>query len=151
MKKFRLYSGELINDLGEYIKNYIEQNPDVLIYIGTDSVDRKQTIYVTTICFRHPHAGAHVIYKREREIKSPDLFTKLWREVEKSSEVGNYVKDYIFNGTHLTIDLDLSPLPRNASNITHDAARGYMIAQGFKVRSKPQAWSATRAADHLLR
>ena len=150
MKKFRLYSGELINELGKYIVEHITDFPETEIYVGTDSVDRTKTVYVTTICFRHPNNGAHVIYKKDYELKSPDLFTKLWREVEKSNEVALYIKPYL-NNKMITVDLDLSSLKRHASNIAHDAARGYMIAQGFNVRTKPQAYAATRAADHLLK
>jgi len=150
MKKFRLYSGDVIDDLGKYINQYLTDYPDAEIYIGTDSADRHETIYVSVVVFRHPNHGAHVIFRKEYEKKSPDLFTKLWREVEKTSVLAHYIKPYLPEGRLLTVDLDLNSLKRHASNIAHDAAVGYMKGQGFNVRSKPQAWSASRAADHLL-
>lgn len=150
MKKFRTYTGKVIDDLGVYINDYLVKNPDVEIYVGTDSADRVDTIYVSVVVFRHPHNGAHVIFCKEYEKKSPDLFTKLWREVEKVSALAHYVKDILPENKMLTVDLDLNSLKRHASNIAHDAAKGYMVGQGFNVRTKPQAWSASRAADHLL-
>jgi len=150
MKKFRLYCGEVIPDVGLYVKQYVKENSEVEVYIGTDSADRRETIYVTTIVFRHPGNGAHVIFRKEYEKKSPDLFTKLWREVEKTNEIAHHVRKYLPSEKILTVDLDLNSLSRHASNIAHDAARGYMIGQGFNVRTKPQAYSASRAADHLL-
>lgn len=150
MKKFKLYSGELIHDLGKYISDYMTKFPDTEIFIGTDSKDRYETVYVSVVVFRHPNHGAHVIFRRDYEKKSPDLFTKLWREVEKASDLAHYVKNYMPEGKILTVDLDLNSLKRHASNIAHDAGKGYLVAQGFNVRTKPQAWGASRAADHLL-
>ena len=150
MKKFKLYSGELIPDLGKYINEYLTKHTDAEIYIGTDSAERYETVYVSVVVFRHPGNGAHVIFRKEYEKRSPDLFTKLWREVEKTSDLAHYVKDYLPEGRMLTLDLDLNSLKRHASNIAHDAGKGYLIGQGFNVRTKPQSWSASRAADHLL-
>ena len=156
MKKFKLYSGEIIDDLGEYINDYLSEFPEAGIYIGTDSVDRYDTIYVSVVVFRHERKGAHVIFRKEHEKKSPDLFTKLWREVEKTNDLAHYVLDYMPEGKILNVDLDLNSLKRHASNIAHDAGKGYLIGtlsqtgKAFNVRSKPQAWSASRAADHLL-
>jgi len=151
MKNFRLYNGELVDDLGIYINNYIKKHPNVEVYVGTDSADRIDTVYVSVVVFRHPNNGAHVIFRKEHEKKSPDLFTKLWREVEKTSVLAHYIRDILPENKILTVDLDLNSLSRHASNIAHDAAKGYMIGQGFNVRTKPQAHSASRAADHLLK
>lgn len=150
MKKFRLYSGELIDDLGKYTNEYLTKYPEAEIFIGTDSADRVDTVYVSVVVFRHPGNGAHVVFRKEYEKKSPDLFTKLWREVEKTTALAHYIKEYLPDGRMLTVDLDLNSLKRHASNIAHDAAKGYLVGQGFNVRTKPQAWSASRAADHLI-
>lgn len=149
MKKFKFYNGQFIDNLDKYIETYLKKYPDIEIYIGTDSVDRGKSIYVTTICFRHPYNGAHVIYKKEIEPKSKNLFTKLWKEVEKTNEVAKFVKPIIGNKI-LILDLDLNSLKQYASSIAHDSAKGYLIGLGYNVRTKPQAYAAI-AADHLLK
>lgn len=150
MKNFRKYGGEIVNDLKKYILDHIQNHPETEIYIGTDSVDRKDTLYVTVICFNHPGNGAHVIYLKEHEKKSKNLYEKLWREVEKTREIGLIVKNMIPNKS-ITLDLDLNSLKTHASNIVFAPAQGYLLGLGFNVRTKPQAWSASCAADHLLK
>ena len=59
-----------------YIKNYINANPDVKMSIGCDSQNlRKYCAYVTAIAFRFPKAGAHVIYQSQHLTTSKEFTT----------------------------------------------------------------------------
>ena len=153
--RFRFYNGGYIEDLESYIRQYIAENPDVEIYIGTDSAKAGSagkeltTVFVTTICFRHPGNGVHYIYSKEKRPRIGDLFTKIWSEIERTNEVAAFVKPLIGERT-LFLDLDINSVKQYGSSIAYAAANGYLIGQGYSVRSKPQAWAA-HAADWLLK
>lgn len=153
--KFRFYNGGPIEDVESYIKAYVQKHPDVEIYVGTDSAkagnagEQPLTVFVTTICFRHPGNGVHYIYSKEKQTRIKDLFSKIWAEVERTNEVAAMIKPIIGNRT-LFLDLDINSLKQHASNIAFAAANGFLLGQGYSVRSKPQAWAA-HAADWLLK
>lgn len=152
--RFKFYNGSFIEDVETYIKDYVDKHKNVEVFIGTDSAKgssdgKAMTIFVTTICFRHPSKGVHYIYSKTKEPKDKDLFTKIWKEVEKTNEVASFVKPLIGDRT-LFLDLDINSLKQHGSNVAHAAAKGYLMGQGYSVRLKPQSWGA-HAADWLLR
>ena len=51
----------------------------------------------------------------------------------------------------ITCDLDLNPSHMHKSNMVHDAGIGVIKGSGFRVRTKPNAWVATCAADLLCK
>lgn len=153
--RFRFYNGGYIEDVESYIRNYIREHPDVEVYVGTDSAkagngrEQPTTIFVTTICFRHPGNGVHYIYSKEKRPRIQDLYQKIWSEIERTNEVASIVKPIIGERT-LFLDLDVNSLKQHASHIAYAAANGFLMGQGYSVRSKPQAWAA-HAADWLLK
>ena len=153
--RFKFYNGGFINDVESYIKEYIKKHPDVEVFIGTDSAKagsvsgQPTTVFVTTICFRHPNNGVHYIYSKEKGPRIKDLFTKIWLEVERTNKVASFVKP-IIGDRILFLDLDINSLKQHESNVVYSAANGFLKGQGYSVRSKPQAWAA-HAADWLLK
>lgn len=168
---FYLNNGKKISNLEKYIKDYIKYYPNVKIYIGTDSQrkNKNKIRFITTICFRHPRNGVHVIHHRRVEKMTKDLFKKLWMELEYTLETlklinySSYLlatkpleqikkddlnKDWVKNSI-ITIDIDVNSLKKWESNIAHDASKGYISSLGYKVRTKPEGWAASRASDHL--
>jgi uncharacterized protein len=148
---FQKCDGAKINNLKEYILDYLQQYPDVKIYIGTDSKRRKMKyVYISTLCFRHPSKGVHIIYQRNvfnmKSISS--MFEKLWKEVVLSIDVLTYLLEFI-DTDRIILDLDYNVVKECKSNMVHDSAIGWVTALGIKVRAKPNAWAATTAADFL--
>ena len=48
--RFKLFSGENIPDIIEYLKVHIDKEPGITISVGCDSIQkRKRTIYAITI------------------------------------------------------------------------------------------------------
>ena len=133
--RFKFYNGGFIEDVESYIKAYISEYPDVEVYLGTDSAkagsasEQPLTVFVTTICFRHPGNGVHYIYSKEKRPKIKDLFTKIWSEVERTNEVASFVKPIIGDRT-LFLDLDINSLKQHGSNIAYAAANGLLLGQG---------------------
>ena len=68
--------------------------------------------------------------------------------------LGSIVKKYndaLLHQKTITCDLDLNPNKMFKSNMVHDIGIGALKGSGFRVRSKPNAWSATCAADLLCK
>lgn len=119
MNKFKKLGGEMIPDLGEYVKAYIAKHPGMSIYVGCDSDEVNSTTicYVSTICFYDEFRkdGAHYIFAREfaptkrkwvaktgdakedkkriKDAKQENIFNKIWGEVERLAELGLYFEE----------------------------------------------------------
>lgn len=160
MKVFKLFGGTVIADLKSYVKDYVTKHPEVEVYVGSDSSQlRKQTVYATVILFYHPGKGAHLIFHRERIDKVRVLYERLWREVEASLEVAQIVDEALSEvrtaepGKRLVaaVDLDFNPNEMHKSNVVHDAGVGTLKGYGFNVRTKPNAYTASYAADLICK
>ena len=66
--RFKKFGGEYIPDIIEYLKEYINNEPNATISVGCDSIQkRKRTIYACTIMLYNTDIrnGAHVVFFRE--------------------------------------------------------------------------------------
>jgi len=152
-----LERGKLVVDLVPYINEYIKDNPDTEIQIGCDSQPIGGVInYAIVIVLYNQGKGGHVLYtklhvKREKGSKNKTQdFIKLWREVELSLALAEYLR---MSGCKKVkyIDLDLNPDPMYYSNTVLRSSLGYVTSMGYEARCKPDAWSASYAADRLSR
>ena len=135
----------------DYVKTYMEKNPDTKIYVGCDSQSfAKKTIYVTTVVFRQGSRGAHVIYRKESIPRVKDMWTKLWGELNRSIDIAGYLKVEGDVDIH-QIDLDYNTNPRYKSNMVLKAAVGYVENLGYKYAVKPQTLMAISVANDLCR
>lgn len=159
MEKFRKIDGEIIEDLGEYIRDYYLKYPDIKVYVGTDSAQHgKYTKYATAISLLRPGKGVHVVYSKTSIKRERDIFTRLWKETEHTLEVGEYVHNslvglYENSGDKKipTLHLDLNKSPKYKSNIAHDVSIGYLKGFGFDVHSKSDSWCSSFCADMLVK
>lgn len=159
MKDFKLFGGQELEDLGEYLREYYFLYPDIQIFIGTDSAQHgKVTKYATAVSMLRPGKGVHVVYKRVTIPRERDMFTRLWNEVEYTRVVADYVNETmenIFphkdNEKIPILHLDFNKSPKHKSNVVHDLSIGYLSSFGYKVESKPSAWCSTFCADSLVK
>ena len=147
-RKFTVMGGRLKHDVCDYITAMTSES-EVEVHVGCDSQNHKRhTVYVTTVVFRFPNNGAHVIYRRERVPKILDMWTKLWGETERSVELANL----ILEGCNLRvnqIDLDFNSDSQYASHKLVSASSGYITSLGFKSKVKPDLLMAAWAANVL--
>lgn len=108
--RFKKFDGTLIDDVVEYIKDYVTQDPYVTISVGCDSVQRRhKTVFSVTVMFYNLSLknGSHLIFFRENSYKIRDNFERLSREAVLLQEVGDYLdtslKD-VYVRRDLTID-----------------------------------------------
>ncbi len=180
MEDYKKFGGEILEDLGQYCRDYVKENPDIIVSVGCDSKQlRRKTLYAVVVCFQHPGNGVHVVFARKRLPKIRDLFTRLWNEAEFSRELGDYLEKEL-RGSYVRklaedeeargmeiipdmklvdIHLDFNPSKeRGRSNMVFDSAVGMIRGCGYRVRTKqhpdsglPNAWAATAAADMLCK
>ena len=126
-RKFTVMGGRLKHDVCDYITAMTSES-DVQVHVGCDSQNHKRhTVYVTTVVFRFPNNGAHVIYRRERLPKILDMWTKLWGETERSVELANLILEEC-NLRVAQIDLDFNSDSKYASHKLVSASSGYILS-----------------------
>jgi predicted RNase H-related nuclease YkuK (DUF458 family) len=136
-------------DLNNYVRDYLLKNPEVEIYVGCDSQNYPRvTVYVSTIVFRFPNQGAHVLYTREKVAKITDIWTRLWNETERAIELALHLKDECHVEVK-QIDMDYNSDESFASHKLISAAVGYAESLGFVARTKPDLLMAAWAANVL--
>ena len=149
--RFKKLTGFPEFELHAYVKKYLYQHKgfDVKIYLGCDSQTKgNQTIYATTVVFHVATSGCHVIYKKETMPVIKDMWTRLWKEAEKSVDVAVYLRE---RGIEIdTVDLDYNIDPKYGSNKLVSAAVGYVESLGFKARCKPELLPGCYAADGIV-
>jgi predicted RNase H-related nuclease YkuK (DUF458 family) len=94
-KRFKKFGGEFIPDIIEYLKKYIDSEPNVTISLGCDSVQkRRKTIYAITIMIYNTdyRNGAHVVFFRENINKVRDNFERLHKEAQYVHEIGEFLQ-----------------------------------------------------------
>lgn len=160
MENFKKFGGEVIYDLGEYVRDYLIRHPDVKIFVGCDSEQfMKNTQYATVVVLRHPNNGAHYVFFREKVKKIKDLYSRLWGEVERVLAMGEYLErelkdSYVKedpNEKIAELHLDLNPNPLHKSNIVFSAGVSTLKGYGFRVKYKPEAFASSVCADLICR
>lgn len=115
--KFKRFGGEVIEDLGEYIRNYLKKFPGTSLYIGADSVERGRNILYTTVVAFYDELkrdGVHYIFSKElsptermwvertgnkefdkatvKAAKEANVYNKIYGEVERVLALGQYLE-----------------------------------------------------------
>jgi len=118
-RKFKKFGGEIITDLGEYVREHIKEFPGETIYVGCDSDVRRngrKVMYADIVAF-YDHErkdGVHYIFDRElvpgfvvkftktgdktkdkaqyRKNLTSAIFQRIWAEVERLEAIGEYLE-----------------------------------------------------------
>jgi len=91
---FKKFGGEKIPDIIEYLRERIDENPNLTITVGCDSIQkRRKTIYACTIMFYDMdiRRGAHVVFFREKVDKVRDDLERLYKESVYAYEIAEYL------------------------------------------------------------
>lgn len=148
-RTFQIMGGKRRVDFARYIREYTSIHPQCEIHVGCDSQNfKRNTTYVTTIVFRFPGNGAHVIYRKEKRDRIGDLWTKLWGETERSVDLANAIREECSLEVR-QIDLDFNTDPNFPSNKLLSASAGYISSMGFQSKAKPNLLMAVWAANVL--
>lgn len=146
---YKIMGTDIVVDLIPHIQSLKSKNPELKIYIGSDSQNHKRTTTYATVIVLHNNHGGHVLFHKEIIPIVRDKFTRLWNEVERSIYLAKILEeDYIETDF---IDMDYNPDPKYFSNKLLDSAVGYVKSYGFNPRCKPQAVYASIVADKICK
>ena len=148
---FKKFTGEKLPNISDYIKNYIKENHDVELIIGTDSQNKGyNTTYSTVIVLYNPGHGGHCIFRRWKTPKERIRQVRLLKEVEESINLAN---ELVENGCPKPkyIDLDINPNPKFKSYEVFQTAKGWVESMGYEVRFKTLAPLVTSVADWIVK
>lgn len=155
---FRKIDGTVIDDVNQYVKNWINKNPFGEVTIGCDSQEHAKYIKYSTVIVMHQidetgmGHGAHVIsasiVDRSKNIKS-DIYTKLWAEAELTIQTAQMLDDSCTK--KITIHLDYNSKEEEYSHTLYAAGLGFVKGMGYDVEGKPFAWAATHVADDVCK
>lgn len=177
--RFKKFGGAEIEDVGAYLREYLSRYPQTSVYVGTDSSAKRGKVSYATVIALYDEIrkdGVHFIFKRDREEGKIDLFTRMWREMEKSVEVAEYLeveleghlKRYTIEDlmvmrnyeggyfkVHQTklcvIDMDVNPVlggGKNLSNVAYESIRGTLMGSGYRARFKGQGQAGAWSASY---
>ena len=166
MRAFKKFGGEEILDLGTYAREYLRVHKDVTLYVGTDSEQyRKHTQFATVVMFYHRGKGAHYVFSkfsaedgRGGKKKIRDIYSRMFEEMMHSYTTAEYLESelagFILREGDMKlaiVDVDVNPSPRWKSNTAYSSVTGFLKGERYRFRTKPEAWSASSAADLIVR
>ena len=152
MNKFKTLNGKPIDDIVNYIKDYLFDRDNVEILIGSDSqcYGNNKTIYGVVVALYTIGRGAHVLCTRNIEPFESNTPKRLLNEVWMAIEVAEFLRNSGLPKAKY-IDIDLNPDPRYKSNSVLRQAVGMVEGMGYRVRYKHMGAMTTYSANQLVR
>ena len=149
-KYFKTEEGLLVNVL-EHTVDLLKSNPDMKIYIATDSQNYgANTVYATAIVFRFGLNGAHYVYNKQRIPRIRNHFNRLYKEGELTIECAEYITSNLSIKIH-ALEFDYNDAKKTASTSLVPIMKGWSESLGYQALTKPDIMIASKAADHLAR
>ena len=124
------------------------------VHVGTDAQKTTRfTDFVIVACLLSPERRGHrVFYTRLRKRRMSlhqKLFWETWLSTEfalRLCEVGS-----VESHDRVHVHIDVNPAAIHKSSRYLEQLAGLVVGQGFPVLYKPEAWAASRAADHAVK
>ena len=87
--QFKVMGGTLEHDVCSYIASMLQEQT-IEVHVGCDSQNYKRhTVYVTTVVFRYPGNGAHVIYRKRKSTENQRFVDKALGRNRTFGGIGN--------------------------------------------------------------
>ena len=147
---FKKFNGKKIESAVNYVRDYINRNPNTEILIGSDSQNRGDyTNFSTVIAMYEPGHGAHCIYERWKTSKERIIQERLLKEVEASIKTADMLKE---SGIKIKyIDIDINCNTKFKSSELFSTAKGWVEGSGYECRWKTLGPLITTMADYLVK
>lgn len=158
MKWYTLNKNREVNLNEELTK--ITDMDNAILHIGTDAQKngKKSSDFVTVVCIHLVDEsgigrGGRVLYWKEKNIRTHNLWEKLYGETERSLRVATMLTEEFGHeiGNKILVHVDCNPNVRYASSNYVKTLAGMVTGYGFKYILKPDAFAASHAADHIVK
>ncbi len=141
---------EMMADIIRYIKGL--PTSAYKIIIGSDSMVKNDTCFITAIVVHRLGKGARYYYHKKIQRKIKSLRQKIFYETALSLEVGGmvhkYFADFGFDDVDeldVEIHIDVS-VHGETKNLIREVV-GMVTGSGFRAKIKPEAYGASTVAD----
>jgi len=141
---------EMMADIIRYIKGL--PTSAYKIIIGSDSMVKNDTCFITAIVVHRLGKGARYFYHKKTQRKIKSLRQKIFYETALSLEVGGmvhkYFADFGFDDVDeldVEIHIDVS-VHGETKNLIREVV-GMVTGSGFRAKIKPEAYGASTVAD----
>lgn len=130
------------------------QNPNALVFVGTDSHTMGRFYqYITVLGVYVPGKGGTYFFTfdvEERNNYKGAQKVRMYSEATKSIEVAERIK--VATGIVPEVHLDVSPSDKKEfTSQLAEQLSGYVVSSGFTVKTKPDSWAASAIADRHAR
>lgn len=146
---WRNYEGTTIVSIDDFIAAHQED----FFFIGTDSQNytkRRSCTFTSVLIAYKMGQGGCVILHRDRTPYMAHLRQRLLMEAMRSLEVAWYTSKKIPANSVIEVHLDVNQNLKYKSGQYKDELVGLVASQGFKAITKPDAFAASRVADHKV-
>ncbi len=138
---------DMMLDVIKYIKGLSTSSYKIII--GSDSMVRSSTCFVTAVIVHRLGKGARYYYHKKTQRKIKSLRQKIFYETALSLEVGGMVHkffaDYGFDDLNVEIHIDIG-IHGESKDIIREVV-GMVTGSGFRAKIKPEAFGASTVAD----
>lgn len=139
-----------IPNIATYIKEFFYTTPDdgypYVLWIGCDSIylkGKKKSEFVIVVCFYKWKRGAHIVHRRIH-LKTKSILDRLWKEVELSKEVADFLKDQGI--------LTMKTIRRDKRSLMPEPIHKFLLSQKtHDHNSNPVFEEKTQFLPHLMR
>jgi len=134
------------------INSFINQSPQDIykIIVGTDSMTRNETVFVSAIVIHRLGRGARYYYRKEPRRHINSLRQRIFYETALSLEISTHLKDFLATSSLLEkVNLEVHVDIGNNGQ-TRDLIReilGMVTGSGLVAKIKPDSFGASKVAD----
>ena len=148
LTRWRTISDVAVPDIEQFVAEASASGQEV--HIGTDSLQKgKVTQFVSVIAVLNPPKGGRAVYTQKIVPRIKSLRERLMQEVWLSVELGLRLSPKIKGD--LSIHVDANTDEKHMSSKYVKELTALVVSQGFRVMLKPDAWTASHVADHIVR
>lgn len=149
----------LVKEIREYLDTV---SPESRVYIGCDSKRRQnrnnewEATYITAVVIHIDNRHGCKVFCDTETMTDYDQrkdrpAMRMMNEAYKAVEAYQQLEDSLIE-REVEVHLDINKDPKHGSNCALSMTEGYVKGvTGLPVKSKPEAWAASYAADHGVR
>lgn len=143
----RLPFEEMMTDIITYIKDLPASSCKIII--GSDSMVKADTCFVTAVIVHRLGKGARYFYRKKMQRKIKSLRQKIYYETALSLEVGGLIHKYFAENGYADLNVEIH-IDVGVHGESKDLIRevvGMVTGSGFTAKIKPEAYGASSVAD----
>lgn len=149
--QWKTIEGEKVSDIRKAVSDILASGKRE-VHVGSDSQQAgKFTEFVTVVVLYEQGKGGRAFYMREKTPRVKSLRERLLKEVWMSVDFALQISDLVGDQSDLTVHIDANPNVKFASSQYVKELVSMVMSQGFKTLTKPDAWCASHAADHVVK